>query len=491
MKLITIITILLKIGWLGGYLLSCLILYPVLIIILVLIAKFTNICEKLNRWLDRKAEKKKKKNERKKKKTAASESVPEKKEAENKEQKEPTEEDDEIARFRLYVGNGYKCRLPNDDPSNISNNVWSSENKFIGDFSEGRNSNLFWAEKAGKTCLLFGEKTYYEIYVLANNPKWFAEEYYNIILNEKNTDFLKMKMATGENKIILNDFNNGLYSYAGKNETVQISFAEDTHSGKVKRILLEFKSDNEKFDEFLKDLNERMSLLEKYDENGKKINQIFKDTDIRLWYHETLKSVNGKYQTKVDAVAFVKMLKNGNYVFGIGRTWRLLAERVEVQDNRNMILKSFYAILPEELKEEVENNDRSFIREEKKNAPEKDNGTATENRNTAEKTEVKKHDDTVNDTHEDTPEDIQHGSEEIPETPSEEGMDEPEPDTGGTEENDSIPSDDEDQDPNMGEGEDEPYNDGLDDGDYNMQVDQTETEEDEMIEVDGPEEDPI
>lgn len=268
--------------------------------------------------------------------------------------KEETMDDPNVAVFRLYVGNGYKCRMTDDDATATSGREWSSENPFVGDCDK---SNLFKAKKVGETCVLCGDRTYYKIIVVPNNFDWIGEDACRLVLERRPIDMFKANLIAEKRKLVTADFDKGYEKYGGIGNEIGVAFMYNPRTFKTDRVLYEIRLDATEVDSLIEDLEERMEPLLKYNAFGERV----EERDIRLWYHASSLLRGDKSYQYVDAVAFLKETGRDRYAFGIGKSWRNGAEVVEVQDNRNMILKSFYDILPYELKEEVIANDRKFV----------------------------------------------------------------------------------------------------------------------------------
>lgn len=328
-------------SFVGMYGVLCIFCLPFSLWFTIRLYTNTNFLAKVDSLLDKK----------KRKEKAASSPLPE---PAGSSPKEETMDDPNVAVFRLYVGNGYKCRMTDDDATATGGREWFSENPFVGNCDK---SNLFRAKKVGETCVLCGNRTYYKIIVVPNNFNWIGEDACRLVFEHRPIDVFKANLIAEKRKLVSADFDKGCEKYSGIGNEISVAFMYDPRTFKTDRILYEVKLDSAEVDSLIEDLEERMEPLLKYNALGERI----EEQDIRLWYHTSSLLRGDKVYQYVDAVAFLKEIGRDRYAFGIGKSWRTGAEVVEVQDNRNMIMKSFYDILPDELKKEVVINDRKFV----------------------------------------------------------------------------------------------------------------------------------
>ena len=317
------------------YAMLCLICMPVMFVVMIILARKTNLLDNVDNLVDRLVPDK---DNRKTEKTSAEKTDG------NDEQKTPSEEEvnemSGITALSLLVGESYICHLNYQNRGGSTSTMnWSNDNEFVGKIEE---NGLFTADKVGKTnifCTAEGQPydtgaQAYAISVLSRMDEWFCDMLIDLITKRAVrpaviTKFLKRKI-TGEIPV------KRIITYAGKptekSRSLTIQF---DNAGRIERgcyIIHSNADDRKRIAELLEERYEKVKLKDGLDER------------ITVWLHQIIDNQH----EEVDTYAFCCNLSSRETAIGFGRSWRQYGEKQEFLDNIGMALRLFGDILKSE-----------------------------------------------------------------------------------------------------------------------------------------------
>lgn len=292
------------------YGMTCAVLLPLCLILIIIFSKKGSIIERLNARLDKVASSK-----------CSNEKTDTQKEKIQEKKPTPWEEYSKtLTCLRLRVGDTYMCVL-NDLEKNMigSRRDWVVLNPFVGEIDE--NTSVFTAKKVGSTLIVCGDVRIYYIEVEPISRNWFAKNIYDAF-------------SEGVNKTeLINSYSKNKIKEGSTSSQITIKLPP------AKSAILEFDS-NQNLCKCLFILNksDKKSTEDGLEERMEKIRT--EATEIDFWIHKQ----RNDYEDCVDNASFI-WEKDDKLIFGLARNWRNKGTVEEFCANTGMFVSAFSTLL--------------------------------------------------------------------------------------------------------------------------------------------------
>ena len=326
------------------YAMLSLTLMPFTLILMIILARRTNIMDKVDAVVDK--------------------MIPDNKENQQKpEQKEtvpvPTQEQIQamsgVSYFQIYVGDSYQCHLNYiNRGGSYAEMYWVNDNQFVG---RVKTNGLFKGEKIGTTNIYCAAKgngyepqvQAYAIRVVSKYPDWFADKAIEQV--NKRSPKMDVVVTNIKRKIVSEVPNKKIIKYSPVPGEAILSYAvQFDELDCLVRVRYNITNSTENKEQLNRLLEERFERI-----------KIKNDVPISIWIHQNIDDQH----SEVD-VYCVLYEKEDNLYLCIGQTWREYGEKEEFLDNINLATRMFKEIVPDiyegEIHVDKENPDESIMR---------------------------------------------------------------------------------------------------------------------------------
>ncbi len=235
-----------------------------------------------------------------------------------------------IPNMVLHVGDRYQCYLSDRNRADVgSMRTWSTDNPFAGKIHQMK--GLFEACRAGRCYIECGEakvRIYY-VDIRPNDTLWFGYNALQDLFNGTIPADIKTREITRQ--IDAEKTCGDILSY----RTAEGSLTYTFDDGRTASFLFRMEDSRENRQAVESRMQEYMEQLKFNESSGGS-----------YWIHRS--SLEDDYPDSVDYVAFMKRSAKGGLYFGAGRCWRPGASKEEIEDNTDMLVRSFADMMDEQ-----------------------------------------------------------------------------------------------------------------------------------------------
>ena len=307
-------------------------LTPLSLILMVYLARRTNLLDKVDKIVDK--------------------IIPERPEQTPGETIQPTQTEKQyiegldamsgIASFKILVGENYQCHLNYQNRGgSFGGMVWFNDNDFVGEIRE---DGLFKSKKAGTAKIYCTSKGHayesgvqaYSIQVIPKDDNWFVDRIIEAI--SERVPRADMKVKNLRRKILRENLEKRTVTYVGlpAEGTVSLALQYDKLDT-LERAVYCFQNNEKNRKKIHANLMDRFEKL-----------KLQKAGPLQLWIHQIIDTDH----QEVDIYAIIA--ENGEELYlGIGQNWREYGEKEEFIDNIRLAGRQFADLVPVRFPDEI------------------------------------------------------------------------------------------------------------------------------------------